>query len=629
MKKTLSFIVLLSVLCAYSQQDYSISNLTAELTHQANSVIINKETRIIIDAYDKMHIVENKMISVLNEKGLSAIEAFAFYDKSTKIKNLKVTVYNSLGSEIKVFKERDFMDVSVVDNEILYTDNRVKYLKYTPLSYPVTLHIEKEVKTSNTAFIRSFKPYTRRFQSIKKMSFQVENNSGVELRSLGNDFMEDVQIEGSTCDFITYTVENLPAIPSEVYSPSLDTFTPKVMFALQTFELEGESGFANSWSDFGRWQYENLLKGQDELPESTLAEIQSITQNLTTKAEKAKAVYKYVQDNFRYINVQIGIGGWMPISAEEVDDNKYGDCKGLTNYTKALLTAVGIESNYCVVQAGNNIQNIAQDFASMQGNHVILNIPQDDEDIWLECTSQDIPFNFLGTFTDNRNVLAIKPTGGEILRTPVYSEEDNHQFTKAEINIIDKELSAEVKITTKGTQYDSRYSLNNYTDKETKSYYKTYWKNLKDLSIENYQFSNNKEDIVFTEMLRVKDKNYAKIYGNDLILDINPFNKYQTSLPNYKTRMTPFVIERGFVDEDEFVFDLEGLSLNTSPEDVVLNTKYGTYRLSFEESETELIVKRYLKFNKNRYQKSDYQDFVEFLSTVSNFDNTKLSLSFL
>jgi transglutaminase-like putative cysteine protease len=627
MKNPLFLIFLFVTFISSAQENYSIANLTAELIEKSNSVIIQQDIRVIIDDYDDMTIHEDKIITILNEKGMSALDAYASYDKSTKIRNLVVTIYNALGSEIKTFKERDFMDVSAVSSVSLYTDNRVKYLEYTPASYPVTIHFEKETKTSNTAFIKSFTPYTNYYQSIKSSTFRIENNSGIVLRFSENGFMEGVSIENENPNLLTYSVSNLPSISREVYSPSFETFTPKVMFALQTFELEGEKGEVSNWQEFGLWQHENLLKGLDQLPESTISEIKLLTQNLETTRKKAKAIYEYVQNNTRYISVQIGLGGWKPISAKEVDDKKYGDCKGLTNYTKALLNLVDIESNYCVVYSGSEIQDISEDFTSMQGNHVILNIPQEnDEDIWLECTSQDIPFNFLGTFTDDRKVLAVNPTGGEILRTPAYTEKDNYQKTTAEINIIEKAITANVKIKTSGTQYDNRYSLGGENEKNIKSHYLSYWNNLKEMILISHEFSNNKEDVTFIEKVKLKADNYVKIYGNDLILDVNPFNKFQVNLPNYKVRQTPFNVSRGFVDEDEFTFNLENLTLDTELKDINLDSEFGSYQLSFEIKDNTLIVKRYFRLNKNNYQKSDYEKFVEFFSQISKYDNTKLSL---
>lgn len=627
MKNPLFLIFLFVTFISSAQENYSIANLTAELIEKSNSVIIQQDIRVIIDDYDDMTIDEDKIITILNEKGMSALDAYASYDKSTKIRNLEVTIYDALGSEIKTFKERDFMDVSAVSSVSLYTDNRVKYLEYTPASYPVTIHFEKETKTSNTAFIKSFTPYTNYYQSIKSSTFRIENNSGIVLRFSENGFMEGVSIENENPNLLTYSVSNLPSISREVYSPSFETFTPKVMFALQTFELEGEKGEVSNWQEFGLWQHENLLKGLDQLPESTISEIKLLTQNLETTRKKAKAIYEYVQNNTRYISVQIGLGGWKPISAKEVDDKKYGDCKGLTNYTKALLNLVDIESNYCVVYSGSEIQDISEDFTSMQGNHVILNIPQEnDEDIWLECTSQDIPFNFLGTFTDDRKVLAVNPTGGEILRTPAYTEKDNYQKTTAEINIIEKAITANVKIKTSGTQYDNRYSLGGENEKNIKSHYLSYWNNLKEMIMISHEFSNNKEDVTFIEKVKLKADNYVKIYGNDLILDVNPFNKFQVNLPNYKVRQTPFNVSRGFVDEDEFTFNLENLTLDTELKDINLNSEFGSYQLSFEIKDNTLIVKRYFRLNKNNYQKSDYEKFVEFFSQISKYDNTKLSL---
>lgn len=627
MKKSILIISLFFSSIFYAQDDYSIANLNLDLLEKSNSVIINKDVVLEIDKYNSMTITENKVITVLNKKGLSAIGAYAHYDKYTKIKNLKVTVYNTIGAELKKFKEKEFTDVSVSGSVSLYTDNRVKYLDYTPASYPITLHIEKKVKTSNTAFIRSFQPIQNYYQAIKKSTYKIQNNSGETLRTHLNAYSEAIKKEQLDETTVLYSAENLEAIPKEVYSPSLESFTPQVMFALNTFELKGEKGQASNWEEFGKWKYENLLKGLDELPESTVKEIQSLTAHLETDREKAEVVYEYVQNNTRYISVQIGIGGWKPISAEEVDAKKYGDCKGLTNYTKALLTAVGVESNYCIVQAGSEIEDLEEEFTSLQGNHVILTIPQENEEnIWLECTSQDIPFNFLGTFTDNRQVLAVNSTGGKIVRTPTYSEEDNHQLTTADINLLDTSIEAQVKISSKGSQYNQKYRLEKDNPKDVKTHFKSYWDNLKELKVEDYKFVNHKDKVIFEEFVTIKSNNYLKVYGNDVILDVNPFNKFENNIPNYSERKTPFVIQRGFVDEDEFIFNIEGLTIETGLEDIDFESEFGSYKLHFEVKDEKLIVKRFLKLNKNNYEKSNYEDFVSFFSTIKKYDNTKLSL---
>lgn len=627
MKNSFLILSLFLVSIVQAQEDYSIANLDLDLLQKSNSVIISQAIVFEIDKYNSMTFTEDKVITILNEEGLSALDAHAFYDKSTKIKNLRVSVYNTFGAELQKFKEKEFIDVSAVGSVSLYGDNRVKYLDYTPASYPVTIHIEKEIKTSNTAFIRSFQPIQNYYQAVKESTYKIINNSGETLRSHFNDYSETIKKKQLNENTVLYSVENLEAIPREVYSPSLESFTPQVMFALNRFELEGEEGQASNWKEFGKWQYENLLQGLDELPESTVKEIQLLTAHLQTDREKAEVVYEYVQNNTRYISVQIGIGGWKPISAEEVDAKKYGDCKGLTNYTKALLSAVGVESNYCVVQAGSEIEDLEEEFTSMQGNHVILSIPQENEEnIWLECTSQDIPFNFLGTFTDNRRVLAVKSTGGEIIRTPVYSEEDNYQLTTATITLSDYSIHADVKISSKGSQYDGKYRLEKVNPKGVKSHFNSYWNYLKELKIEDYKFVNHKDKVTFEEFVTLRSDNYLKLYGDDIIMDVNPFNKFENNIPNYTERKTPFVIERGFVDQDEFVFNIEGLAVGTGLDDINFDSEFGSYKLHFEVKDQKLIVKRFLKLNKNNYEKSNYEAFVNFFSTIKKYDNTKISL---
>ncbi|GGE17249.1 DUF3857 domain-containing protein [Psychroflexus salis] len=625
MKNTILLFILISS-SIFAQEDLDTTSLN--LMEDANSLILNYETLITIDSYNKMNTLVKKEILVFNEKGLSSLDAVEFYNKNTKVKDLEAIVYDTNGKQLEKFKKRDFKDVSAVSSGTMYSDDRLYYLEYTPRNYPVKVVYTSEKQTSNTAFIPSFRPIKMYKQSALKTSFSIINHSEAELRYHKNEFVDERIQEKITSNSYSFTAENLSAIKREPYSPSLRNFTPEIRFALSKFELEGVVGEASDWETFGQWQNDNLLTDVNQLPQATVQTIQNLVANLDSVEEKAEAIYRYVQENTRYISLQIGIGGWRPISAEVVDDTKYGDCKGLTNYTKSLLEVVGIESNYCVVQSGSEISDLQEDFASMQGNHVILNIPMENkEDIWLECTNQKMPFNFLGNFTDNRNVLAIGNSGSKIIKTPAYVEEDNHQFTKATIHIQDVNLKADLSITTQGTQYQSHYFLEDADYKRIERYYANYWSHLKRLNINEYQFNNNKKEVIFTENLKVDVQNYFKKYGNDLIFAVTPFNKISFGVSSKNERKNPFSIARGFVDEDEYVFVLNDTSANAIPENIEIISKFGTYKLEFSVNEVEntFVVKRYVKLNKNKYDKSEYSDFVEFLNQIEKHDQTKVS----
>lgn len=203
-------------------------------------------------------------------------------------------------------------------------------------------------------------------------------------------------------------MQNQKAFEFENSSPNARDFLPKARISLNNFSLDGVTGSFTNWSEFGKWMHTSLIAGRDVLDESTKSKILSLVEGVNSPIEKAKIVYQFMQNKTRYISVQVGIGGWQPIAANEVDEVGYGDCKGLTNYTKALLDVVGVESYFTLIYGGQK-RDIDKDFSAFQGNHAILNIPNNGNDIWLECTSQTAPFGYLGTFTDDRDVLVVMP----------------------------------------------------------------------------------------------------------------------------------------------------------------------------------------------------------------------------
>lgn len=631
-KHLLCFICLSFCCFNYGQNpDYQSLILEKDLTSNANSSIRRSVTIIKVESRDKVTTEHTQVITVFNSYGDRDVDAYLHYDENVSVKKLEAKIFNKQGKEIKKYKKNDFRDVSAVDGGTLYSDSRVYYLDYTPLEYPYTVEFSYETKNSSTAFVKPWFPINNYYQSVASSRFEIidNSNSGIRYIKANMDFTEGLTVEEST-GRIYCEAKNLPAIKYEDYSPGLNAFVPHVRFALSEFTLEGVDGQASNWAEMGKWQYEELIKDRDEVSKKTREEILSLTSGISDPLEKAKIVYKYVQDNTRYISVQVGIGGWQPILAEEVDEVKYGDCKGLTNYTKALLKIAGVDSNYTVVHAGSEKEDINADFASMQGNHVILQVPMEDENIWLECTNQEVPFGFIGSGTDDRNVLVINENGGKIERTLVYKPEDNYQIISSKISISETgHITGDAKIVSFGTQFGRKFSLEAQSQKEVVKRYKNYYSHLKSLNINKFSFSRDDEDIRFEENFEFSASNYCSKFGNRFMFVANVLNQVMPIPDKYRNRMTPFVVSRGFFDEDELEFSFPPtFNVESYPKPISIDSKFGKYSASFDvNKEGKLIYKRSMLLNDGNYSKEEYSDFRDFLISVNKADQSKVILN--
>ncbi len=631
LKLIANMVMLFAALTVFSQDDlYSSLTIPKDLKQNANAVIRLNEVVVSIKSSSEMSVKEKRIITVLNKKGNTNVDAYVHYDENVKIKTLEVLAFDAFGNEIKKIRKNDFKDVSAVDGGTLYSDSRVKYLEYTPIKYPYTIEFTSETITGNTAFIPSFTPINSYFVSAETSTYTINYPEHITIRKKEKN-LENIDIETEAmAGSIFYKAKNLKAFKPEDYSPSITDFTPKVLFASKQFTLEGVDSVVENWDDFAKWMYHDLIKVTHDLPESTISDIQNLVKNETNDIDKAKKIYQYVQDKVRYISVQVGIGGWKPFNASEVDRLSYGDCKGLTNYTMALLKAANIESNYSVVYAGKSQRSIEEDFTSIQGNHVILNIPSDnEEDIWLECTSQKLPFGFIGDFTDNRDVLVITPEGGKIQRTKKYHTEENTQVTKGRYTVSnDGTITAEVNVKSKGIQYDDKYWLESETERDLDRRYKTRWSYINNMAIDNMSIENDKDSIVFNETLAFQATSYPKIVANRMLLTVNALNR-NTHIPDrYRNRKLPLKIKRGFKDVDEVEIKLpQDYKVESLPAKKIIENKFGSYKAEVVvKDENTLLYKREFMVNDGEFPKEDYSKFRTFYKDVSKQDNAKVAL---
>jgi len=170
----------------------------------------------------------------------------------------------------------------------------------------------------------------------------------------------------------------------------------------------------------------------------------------------------------------------------------------------ALLKEVGIESYYTIVYADSPKRDLDPEFPSLQGNHVFLNVPLETEEMWLECTNQEVPADYLGTFTDDRYVLKVTSEGGQLVKSRKYEDIENKQLTKANVRIDSQGvISGFVKITSKGVQYDQKYRLARKKENELEKHYKEYWDYVTNIKIDKVEFENDKNTISILENVSI------------------------------------------------------------------------------------------------------------------------------
>ena len=552
-------LLLLTTFTTFSQTNkLSSLSIPAHLKENANAVFRNNSIEVTIEAADRMLVKNRQVVTVLNKKGNVDARIVEGYDDDTKITKLSAKIYDAFGNEIKKYSKGKFVDVSAVSGGTLNSDSRVKYIDYTPISYPYTLVFESEYRTSPTGFIPRWIPNNGYYVGVEKSSYILNNPLKIKLRIKEKSFEGYPVKNMSSGANLHYVIKNQIALKPENSSMSYLEYMPHLMVASNEFALKKVTGRASNWKEFGMWMHRKLIQDRDVLDISTIEKIKSLVVGVSDPEEKAKIVYKFMQDKTRYISVQIGIGGWEPIAANQVDKVGYGDCKGLTNYTKPLLDAVGITSYFTLVYAQQK-RNIVKDFSSMQGNHAILNIPNNGNDIWLECTSQTMPFGFLGDFTDDRDVLVVTPEGGIIKRTPAYLNEDNLQTIKGSIQLYKNgSIEASLERVSSGIQYDQKSSFDSMSDEDLKKHYMSnVWDYNNNLEITSVALENDKDSVVLLEKMMTTIDDYAAISDNEYLFRVNVFNRESYVPKRYRNRTLPLKKNsRGYQDIDHYTYTI-------------------------------------------------------------------------
>jgi hypothetical protein len=155
----------------------------------------------------------------------------------------------------------------------------------------------------------------------------------------------------------------------------------------------------------------------------------SLTSGLTDDRQRAQALYLWVSKNIRYVAIELGSGGYVPHSADEVLANEYGDCKDHVVLLQALLAATGIDSVPTLINGGSSY-TFAKVGTFSPFNHAITYLPS--LDLYVDSTTRFVPFGILPFEDTDKPVLLTSL--GRIGRTPPASADIN--VTRIKVSMV-------------------------------------------------------------------------------------------------------------------------------------------------------------------------------------------------
>ncbi len=137
------------------------------------------------------------------------------------------------------------------------------------------------------------------------------------------------------------------------------------------------------WAKIGDWYY-GLAAPRSESGTDIVSEARSIAGDGDFMA-KLEKVADFMQQQIRYVGIEVGIGGWQPHPAEDVFRSRYGDCKDKATLTVAMLDAVGIRAAWVSLDDRRGV--IDPSMPTLFGNHMIaaIEIPKGYEDPRLQA----------------------------------------------------------------------------------------------------------------------------------------------------------------------------------------------------------------------------------------------------
>jgi Transglutaminase-like superfamily/Domain of Unknown Function with PDB structure (DUF3857) len=547
-----------------------------------------------------------------DEQSIDDVDIYVNDKKSTKYIPIHQEAYSSEG--------------------IFYSDQKVMYF---------TLPLEKKETTSEVRVKKTIKDprylgeffFDQEFPvSFHQITIVIPDWITAEIKEFnfpGFTITKTSDVSGGN-KTVVYTASNLPAMSNENSSPGITYTSPHIMLITKEANVNGSTvTYFKNTADQYKW-YASLVKQIGNDNAIIKAKADEIVTGRTTDMEKIKAVYFWVQQNIRYLAFENGIAGFRPEKAQEVLRKKYGDCKGMANLTKCLLTALGYDARLCWI--GTN--HIAYDYSIPSlsvDNHMICALFYKGKLYFLDATETNIGFEEYAERIQGRQVLIEDGEKYKLEHVPLTV---NTQNTETETRLLRIDGTSFKGTATQTFDGESKEYLISNIEAVKKDKLENAMRNYlsdgkKDYEISNLVMKNSKPDEgKMSLQYDLVHLNAVTVFGNDMYIDLDFRKSFSAFRIDTAKRKMDYMFPFKMNDVTETTLLLpDGYQIQSLPAPYIVQNPVFDIRLSYDKQPGKIIYRKEINVKQVLLKKIYFSEWNKAIDGVNEFYNNQLTLT--
>ncbi len=439
---------------------------------KTNAVILFEESVLTVQPNGKIKRLDRQVVRILRPGGEAWGTIHFYFDPQTPITNLHAWSIPTAGKDYEV-KERDAIESAVIDVDggELMSDLRMKTLRIPAATVGSVIGYEVEQDLKPNFLIDEWD-----FQDtvpVREAHYTLQLPTGWSYQSSWLNHSAEAPTV-SAANKWNWTISDAEPVRIEGYMPPWRGIAGRMVVAL--IPSGGKGSGISSWNEIGSW-YSGLIAGRRDASVAIKQKVAELTAPAATSLAKIQALASFVQNDVRYVAIELGIGGYQPHPAAEIFSHHYGDCKDKATLLSSMLKEIGVESYFVVINTERGAVS-ASTPPNLHFNHAILAIALPDgldatmlkarlvhptlgQLLFFDPTDELTPLGSLSGALQANFGMLVTQNGGELIKLPQLTVDTNGLARTAKMTLDEKgTLSGEViEIRVGDEAVQQRYAL--------------------------------------------------------------------------------------------------------------------------------------------------------------------------